>query len=265
MGIPVRGASVLVTGASSGIGAALAPRLAAAGARVGMVGRRRERLEEVLRACPTEGSRMWVADLEDLDAAETVATEAWDALGGVDVLVNNAAMPMRRAAPRLAFADVEKTMRVNFLSPVRMTLALLPLMLQRGRGVIVNVASVGGRVGVAHEAAYSASKFALSGWSEALAIDLLGSGVDVRLVHPGPIDTEIWDKPGNEAPVFVPPLEPPEMVADGMVAAIEGDRFEHWLPDLSSVLAMKHDDIDSYLAMNADLRRAAEAAGGATP
>src|SRR5579875_824952 len=98
MGIPVGGASVLVTGGSSGIGAALAVRLAAAGARVGVVGRRRQRLEGVVARCPPGSCRMWVADLGDLEAAEAVAGEAWDALGGIDVLVNNAAMPMRKAA-----------------------------------------------------------------------------------------------------------------------------------------------------------------------
>jgi short-subunit dehydrogenase len=155
--------------------------------------------------------------------------------------------------------DVETTMRVNFLAPARMTLAILPRMLARGSGVIVNVASMGGRVGIAHEAAYCASKFALTGWSEGLAIDLDGSGVAVRLIQPGPIDTDIWDRPGEDPAVFVPDLQPPGLVADGVIAAIEGDTFEHYLPDLKSVVTWKESDIDAYIRMSADLRRTAEA------
>ena len=93
------GAKILVTGASSGIGAALAPILAERGATVGIVARRADRLEEVLERCRkfAPDSRMWAADLGDLARAEQVALEAWDAFGGLDVLVNNAAIPKRTA------------------------------------------------------------------------------------------------------------------------------------------------------------------------
>lgn len=256
------GAMVLVTGASSGIGAALARKLAGLGATVGLVGRREALLASVLGECRASSpdSRSWVADLADLEGAARLALDAWDAFGHLDVLVNNAAIPKVRPATRLTPADVQETMQVNFFSPVRMTLAVLPRMLQRGSGVIVNVASVGGRVGISHEAAYCASKFALSGWSEALAMDLDGTGVKVRLIHPGPIATDIWDRPGEERAVFIPDLEPPELVADGIVAAIGSDRFEHFLPDMKWVLDAKTSDIDGYIRGNADMRRAATAA-----
>jgi short-subunit dehydrogenase len=258
-GRAVAGASVLVTGGSSGIGAALARALAARGATVGIVGRREALLDAVLADCRAHSpaSRSWVADLGDLEGAARLALEAWDAFGGLDVLVNNAAVPKVRPADRLTPDEVERTMQVNFFSPMRMTLALLPRMLARGSGTIVNVASLGGRVGISHEAAYCASKFALTGWSEALAMDLDGTGVAVRLIQPGPIDTDIWDRPGEERAVFVPPLEPPGTVAEGIVAAIEGDGFEHFLPDLAWVLEAKTADIDGYIKGNADMRRAA--------
>jgi short-subunit dehydrogenase len=192
-----------------------------------------------------------VLDLRDLDAADRLAEDAWDELGPIDVLVNNAGTPKRRAAPELTPADVESTMAVNFFAPARLTLALLPRMLARGTGTIVNVASMGGRVGIAHEAAYSASKFALSGWSEGLAIDLVGTGVSVKLIQPGPIATDIWDRPGEEPAVYDGPFEPPELVADGIVAALTGDRFEHYLPDLSDVVAMKTADVDAWIRLNA--------------
>jgi NAD(P)-dependent dehydrogenase (short-subunit alcohol dehydrogenase family) len=260
-GVPtVVGANVLVTGGSSGIGAALARRLAGLGANVGIVGRRADKLAQVLAECraANPACRSWTADLGDLEGAERLALEAWDAFGHLDVLVNNAAIPKVRPAVSLTAADVEEAMRVNFLSPARMTLALLPRMIQRGGGVIVNVASMGGRLGISHEAAYCASKFALSGWSEALAMDLDGTGVAVRLIQPGPIATDIRDRPGEPPPVTVPDLEPPELVADGIVAAIESDTFEHYLPDLKSVVTWKESDIDTYIKVNADMRREAE-------
>jgi short-subunit dehydrogenase len=246
----VGGRTVLVTGASSGIGAVLAERLAGRGAVVGLVARRQDRLAEVLDRCrrSSPDSRMWVADLGDLDRAEAVALEADDELGGLDVVVHNAAVPKRRRVTSLTAGEVEDVMRVNFLSPVRMTLALLPRLVERGAGVIVNVSSLGGRLGIPTEAAYSASKFALCGWSESLAQDLSGTGVQVRLILPGAIATEIWDQPDNDPPLYDGPLEPPEPVADGIIAAIEGDRFEHYLPDLKAVVEFKTADPDAFFA-----------------
>lgn len=250
MSVAVAGANVLVTGASSGIGAALAVLLAERGATVGLVARRDDRLAEVLERCRAHSpeSRTWVADLDDTDAAVRVAEEAWDALGHLDVVVNNAAVPKRRSVQDLTMDDVEHVLRVNLLSPVRSTLALLPRMLERDAGCIVNVSSLGGRLGIVHEAAYCASKFALCGWSESLALDLWETGVDVRLIIPGPVDTEIWDQPDNDAPLYHGALERPEDVAAGIVAAIEGDAFEAYLPDLKDIAAFKTTDIDLFLA-----------------
>ncbi len=250
MSTQIAGAKVLVTGASSGIGAALAPLLAERGATVGLVARRGDRLAEVLERCQVHapGSRSWVADLDDTGAAAHVAEEAWNAFGHLDVVVNNAAVPKRRAVQDLTMDDVEHVLRVNLLSPVRLTLALLPRMLERDAGCIVNVSSLGGRLGIVHEAAYCASKFALCGWSESLALDLWDTGVDVRLIIPGPVDTEIWDQPDNDAPLYHGDLERPEDVAAGIVAAIEGDAFEAYLPDLKDIAAFKTTDIDLFLA-----------------
>lgn len=264
----VSGAKVLVTGASSGIGAATARLMARMGATVGLVGRRAELMQSVLDECQKDSpaSRMWVADLGDLDLAERLVDEAWAAFGGLDVLVNNAAIPKRRAVTELTPDEVEQTMRVNFLSPARMTLRLLPRMLQGSGGVIVNVASMGGRLGVPHEAAYSASKFALTGWSEVMAIDLHGTNVGIRLIQPGPIDTDIWDRPGEDDAMFDVPKVPPDVVAEGIVAAIEGPGFEHYLPDLKEIVTGKDADIDAYItgigsAIPAE-RRATSAAFG---
>jgi short-subunit dehydrogenase len=242
--------NVLVTGASSGIGAETARLLAQRGDRVGLVARRKDRLEEVAAECG-DGARVWVADLGDLDAAERVATEAWDEFGGLDVLVNNAGIPKRRKVLELTREEVEETMRVNYFSPVVMALAVMPRMLERGGGTIVNVSSLAGRLGNFQESVYAASKFALSGWSEAAAVDLDGTPIRIRLITPGAIDTEIWDLPDNNDPVYDGDKEPPDAVARAILDAIDGDSFETYVPDMKAVVDMKQNDIDGFIAMQA--------------
>ncbi len=253
--------TVLVTGASSGIGAAVARVLATRHDTVALVARRADRLDQVLADCRTTSpaSERWAADLSDPDAAAALALRIWDHYGGLDVVVNNAAVPMRRHATRLTTAEVERTMRINFFSPAAVTLALLPRMLERRSGTIVNVSSLGGRLGIATEAAYSASKFALAGWSESLALDLDGTGVGIKLVLPGAIDTEIWDQPDNDAPLYDGPKDPPESIAAALVDAIDSERFEHYLPDMKAVVEAKTTDIDTFMA---GMRSFTQQAGG---
>jgi len=257
MAFSAAGKRVLLTGASSGIGAALARRLAAQGAIVGLVARRRDRLAEVLSDCRATSPEceMWVADLADTSALGELVEAAWDALGGIDVLINNAAMPKRRSVVELDPAEVETVMQLNFFAPMRLTLALLPRMLERRSGMIVNVASVGGRLGIIHESAYCASKFALSGWSESVAVDLHGTGVSVKLIQPGPVDTEIWDHPGSEEPLYQGPKFSADEVADGIVAALGANGFEHYVPDMKAVVDGKNGDIDAYIAGAAAMAR----------
>ncbi len=246
----VAGANVVVTGASSGIGAALAPMLTAAGATVAVVARREERLAAMVDA--GDAARYYACDLDDPVAAEAMILNAWDDMGGVDILVNNAAIPKRRSVQDLTQAEIDETMRVNFESPVRMSQALLPKWLERDRGMVVNVSSFGGRAGIMHEAAYCASKFALCGWSESMAMDLWRTGVQVRLIIPGAIDTEIWDLPDNDDPFFNGDKEPPTTVAAGIIDAIEGDAFELYVPDMKSIAEFKTSSIDVFLQGNVE-------------
>ena len=250
MAYAAAGKRVLITGASSGLGAALARGLAAREAVVGLIARRRDRLAEVLADCrrSSPDSAMWVADLGDSAAVGELALRAWDGLGGIDVLINNAAIPKRRAVTELRPDEVEDVMRVNFFAPMRMTLAVLPRMLARGSGLIVNVSSVGGRLPIIHETAYCASKSALCGWSEAMAVDLYGTGVSVKLIEPGPVDTEIWDHPGSEEPIYQGPKVPADEVAEGIIEAIGSDRFEHYVPDMKAVVDAKNADLDAFIA-----------------
>jgi len=195
---------------------------------------------------------MWAEDLEDPAAARRVVDAAIAAFGHVDVLVNNAAIPGVRAVRGLDADEVERVMQVNFHAPVRLTLALLPHMLERGIGTVVNVSSLGGRLGILHEAAYCASKFALCGWSESLVLDLWDTPLQVKLVIPGAVDTEIWER-GAEPSTYDGPKAPAIEVAVGIADAIGADSFEHYLPDMSAIAAFKTSNIDEYLARSMEV------------
>lgn len=246
--------TVLITGASSGIGAALARHLAAQGDTVGLVARREDRLAEVLADCRASApdSAMWVADIGERDAARRIVDTAWDHWGGVDVLVNNAAIPGVRPVTRATPEEVERVMDVNFHAPVRLALAVLPRMLERGSGTVMNVSSLGGRLGIPRESAYCASKFALCGWTEAVKLDLWDSPVRVKLVIPGAVDTEIWDKPDEEGAAYDGPKVPAAEVARDMAAALDDDGFEYYLPDMKGIAVFKTNDIDTYMRGSMD-------------
>lgn len=259
----IQGTRIAITGASSGIGAALAVMLAQQGAVVGLVARRAHRLGAVLEACQavSPDSRSWVADLADTNRAAEVALEMWDGLGHLDCLVNNAGVPMRRHVTALDAPTLAWVMAVNFLAPAAMTMAVLPRMADRRSGMIVNVSSMAGRVGNANESAYSASKFALCGWSEAIAVDLWDSPITVRLVNPGPVDTEIWDLPENDPPIYDGPRIPAAEMAQGIIDAMESDRFEHYVPDLRAIVESKTADPDTFMSGMAAMARQAPLPG----
>ena len=159
----LKGKNVLVTGASGGIGAALAEGFAARGATVGICARRADKLEEVLAKCRVHApdSKAWTVDLADLDGLDAFAARAADDLGGIDVLVNNAGIPKRKPVQVLPYSVVEDVMKINYLSPVRLTLALLPSIIERG-GRLVFVSSVAARLSPPAEGAYAATKAAIS-------------------------------------------------------------------------------------------------------
>jgi uncharacterized protein len=183
----------VITGASSGIGEAAARRLAGEeGARLVLVARREERLRAL--ATSLGGGATWVAcDVTDDDAPERVRAHVEEHHGGtVDLLVNNAGASWRASFgdPEGGWANVQRHMAVNFDAVVRMTEALLPLLRRSAPSAIVNVSSVAGRVARGGSGGYSASKFALAGWSDALHAEERPYGVHVGLVLPGFVATE---------------------------------------------------------------------------
>ena len=223
------GARVLVTGASSGIGAATALEFARSGATVALCARREDRLRAVLDLCRAHSpdSCMVVADLAQLDGIDEVARRVESGLGQVDVLVNNAGIPKRRRTQALTPDDVESVMAMNYFSPVRLTLSLLPGMLERGHGHVVNVSSMGAHMVSWGTAAYAATKGALELFTEALYLELGSLGVRAHLVVPGTTRTEFsTDREGNDPPLTDPATAtPPETVAAEIVRCLDDDRF----------------------------------------
>jgi short-subunit dehydrogenase len=228
--VRIDGAAAVVTGASSGIGAAIAERLARGGAKVAVVARRADRLEEVAAACRVHSpaSVAIAADVADRAACERVVAAAAEQFGAVDILVNNAGISLHRAAAETTVEEIERVMAVNYFGAVYMTMAALPGMLERRRGSIVNVTSVAGYVPNLKESAYGASKAALSRWSHGLAVDLHGQGVHVGVLSPGPIDTDIWLTEGEEP--YTGKLYPPDLVAAAATRMIEQETVHRTSP-----------------------------------
>ncbi len=251
MAIDVNGQRVLVTGASSGIGAGLAEEFARRGAIVGICARREDRLDEVLARCRAHSpdSRRWVADLSRPDEVDRVAADALGELGAIDILVNNAGIPKRRHVSKLDAATVESVMAINYLSPVRLTLALLPQMLARGSGRIINLSSVAATLSSPGESAYDGSKAALTAFSESMAVDLWQSGVKVLIVYPGLVDTELFSLPDNDPVIAaVDPIPVSELV-DGVFGALEADAVQVYVPGYFGELASgKAADVAGFLS-----------------
>jgi NAD(P)-dependent dehydrogenase (short-subunit alcohol dehydrogenase family) len=190
---PLDGRTALVTGASRGIGAATALALDRAGARVALVARDREALLAVSRGCKQEAVVV-AGDLAELDAPDAIATKVLGVLGGVDVLVNNAAAAARLATVDTDAALIDRMLAVNVRAPLLLIAALVPSMIERGGGSIVNLSSVSGIVGTPRRAAYAASKGGLDAATRSLAIELGPSGIRVNSVAPGVVDTALWAK-----------------------------------------------------------------------
>jgi short-subunit dehydrogenase len=234
-----RGKVAVVTGASSGIGWATARALAKRGCTIVGVARRKERLEALARDCQVDApdSSFLDGDLGQREFAERTVLATCERHGRIDVLVNNAAIPVRKLLYRMSVEEAEDAIRINFLSCLWTTFAAIPPMLRQGGGTIVNVSSFASKVVPTHETMYAAAKCALNGFSEGLWNDLRGSNIHVALVHPGPIDTEIWHK-GSEPDPYRGRRYPPELVAEGIIQAIERGRYEVTIPRRNPTLVV---------------------------
>jgi NAD(P)-dependent dehydrogenase (short-subunit alcohol dehydrogenase family) len=192
-----RDRTVLVTGASSGIGRAVALAFAAAGARVALVARRRAALTEVARLAAGE-TLVLPADVTRRDEVRDCFAEAKAAFGRIDVVVNNAGILLPAPIPAITATDLDAMLRVNLFGALFVMQEALPIMQSQGSGSIVNVASLAGRRGVSPLGGYCASKFALIGLTEALRTELHDGPIHVGLVLPGVIDTPMADQVSHD-------------------------------------------------------------------
>ena len=183
----VRGKLVLITGASSGIGAASAQHLAGAGARLVLVARSEEKLHALvdeLRGRGADATAMR-CDISDLDDCDRLCNRVIAELGSVDVLVNNAGRSIRRSVLETTdrFHDYQRTMQLNYFGAIRIAINLLPAMIRNGGGQIINISTLGVQTGVPRFSAYLGSKFALEGWTLAAQNELAHKGIDFTLIN----------------------------------------------------------------------------------
>lgn len=188
------GKTVWITGASSGIGEALAYAFAARGARLVLSARRAERLERVARASGARDTLIVPLDLSRLDELPGRADEVLSKMGAVDIMVHNAGVGQRSAVVDTDFAVDRKMMETNYLGPVALSKALLPSMLERKQGSFVVVSSVLGLMSAKQRSGYCASKHALHGYFNALRAELSAEGISVLLVCPGHVSTEFSER-----------------------------------------------------------------------
>jgi short-subunit dehydrogenase len=234
--------TVVVTGATRGIGLAVVEVLCARGARVGCVARSAKDLDELRARLAGAGTVATApADVSDRSATRDALAKLRTALGPVDVLVNNAGIGLYGPVADLDPDRAEQVMRVNYLGMVHATCSVLPEMLTRGRGHVVNVASIAGRLGAPFEAAYSASKFAVVGFSEALAVEVAPLGVTVSLVNPGPVETSFFEARGHPYTRRRPKPIAAGRVAKAVLEAVEHRRPEQVVPaSLSTAVVLRH-------------------------
>jgi len=251
------GKRVLLTGASSGIGAALARELAQARAIVGMCARRADLLDRVLADCQRNSaeSRSWTVDLSDIDGVDTFAAAVTDAFGGVDVLVNNAALSNYHSGVLdTPWEDLDYMMRVNYLSPVRLTRAILPGMLEQGSGTIVTVSSMAAKLSPPGESAYVATKCAISGYFEALFAEYGSRGIGIHLVYPALINVTS-DEDGDDAladTATAGELIPSPVMARAIMRQVERGDLELYMPQSAGdMAAARSRDLMGSIAMMA--------------
>jgi short-subunit dehydrogenase len=226
-----QGQVAVVTGASSGIGEAVARRLAAEpGMTLVLVARREDRLRALAGTLPVPTTHV-AADLTDDDAPARVRDHVLDRHGRLTLLVNNAGASWRATFAEGGYANIRRTMDVNFDAVVRLTEALLPALRASAPSAIVNVSSTSGRIARPRAGAYSASKFALAGWSDALYAEERAHGVHVGLVLPGYVKTEGF--PARELtsqPLLRWIVSTPEKAAEAVVDAGLRGRPERYVP-----------------------------------
>lgn len=219
---------VFITGASSGIGSALAVELGRRGASLGLLARRAERLEEIAKEVEDAGGKALVlpADVRDALSVRDAADQLRAKFGRVDLMVANAGVGVTTDAKDLQAKDVADVIGINVLGAVNSVTAVLPEMVNEGSGQLVVISSLAAYRGLPKSGAYCASKAAVSAFFESIRVDLRGSGVDVTIIHPGFIKTPLTA--GREAQM--PFLMELEDAVKKIIRAIEKQKKSYAFP-----------------------------------
>jgi short-subunit dehydrogenase len=217
--VDIAGKTVLVTGATGGLGQAVTRALAAQGARLLLTGRRADVLGPL---AGDVGGRAIACDLSDRAGLDGLIDDVAD----VDALVANAGIPASGLVPEYSVAQIDRALDVNLRAPIMLARALLPAMVARGDGHLVFMSSLSGKVATHRSAIYSATKFGLRGFAFGLRQDLLATGVGVSAIFPGPIDDAGMFADTEVALPRIAGSRSPEDVASAVVQAIEHNRAE---------------------------------------
>ncbi|MFY9301515.1 MAG: SDR family oxidoreductase [Candidatus Nitrosotenuis sp.] len=230
-----RDKTVVITGASSGIGAASAVEFAKKGASLALVARTRKKLEELQTKLDKLGTRSIVCecDVAQKSQVQKMAGDVLDKFGTIDVLVNNAGFAIYGKVSELTVEQIESQMATNYFGMVYCTKQFLPKMLEKNSGHIVNVASVAASFGLPGIASYCASKFAMLGFSEGLRHELYGTKVGVTVVSPIMVRTNFFDDPSfAKMPKYSPTSLSAQTVAKAVLSAATSSRLEIIVPPI---------------------------------
>ena len=191
----LKGKVALVTGAGQGIGKSIALKFAAEGADLALFDINRDTCTETAQDCHALGKRceVFAVDVANRERVQRACEEVFAVFGGVDILVNNAGMSVYGSFVEQKAADWRAMIETNLMGTIFCTHAILPSMLERGQGLIINISSVAGIHGLPNEAVYCASKHGVKGFTDALAVELKDKGIRVCGIYPGGMDTPFWD------------------------------------------------------------------------
>jgi len=256
------GKIVLLTGATGGLGRAIATALADRGAHLILSSRKQQELDELAESLSGSGHRTIVSDLADVGAAHALLAEA----GEIDILVANAALPASGKLDSFTAEQVDRALRVNLEVPVQMTRELIPAFTKRGSGHLVYISSISGKTATARASLYAATKFGLRGFALCLRDDLRPAGVGVSVVSPGAIGgAGMFADSGAAAPPLIG-TGTPEQVGAAVVTAIERNRAEVTVAPLRQRVlarfAANAPEISSRLAGGIAAKAADEIAAG---
>lgn len=232
------GKTVIVTGASGGIGAACARQFAAEDARLVLAARSRDKLDSLAEELGGERAIAVPTDVGVRKQLTHLLETAKEQFGRVDVVVNNAGFNHRGAVEHVAERDLSRMVRINLEAPILLSKLALPYLQDTG-GAIVNVTSVAGQIPLPDEATYSATKAALRAFTRALSEELRESPVRVSMVSPGPVETGFILNDLEEVPdmVFAQPMSSPDDIAEQVVESAKGGKTERTLPRMSGYMA----------------------------